>query len=58
MTANTAITYPYYNIKKFNSIFLTSKYPILFSLYCEFKKFNSVNLRNERIKEKKRDYVY
>ena len=58
MTANIAIIYPYYNIKKFNSIFLTSKYPILFSLYCELKKFNSLNLRNERIKEEKKEVMY
>ena len=30
--------YPYNNIKNLNSIFLTSKYPILFSFYSELKK--------------------
>ena len=45
--------YPYYKIKNFNSIFLMSKYPILFSFYWELIKFNSLNPQKERTKEKK-----
>ena len=46
--------YPYYNIKNFNSIFLTSKYPILFSFYWKLIKFNSLNPQKARAKEKKK----
>ena len=46
--------YPYYNIKNFNSIFLTSKYPF----YWELIKFNSLNPQKERTKEEKKDTMY
>ena len=32
--------YPYYNITNFNSLFLISKYPALFSFYSELNKLN------------------
>ena len=35
--------YPYYNIKNFNSLSFTLKYPILFSFYSELNKFYCVN---------------
>ena len=35
--------YPHYNIKNFNKMSLTLKYPILFLFYNELKKFNSLN---------------
>ena len=45
--------YPYYNIKNFNSLSLTLKYPILFSLYSELNKFDNINPQKGCRKEKK-----
>ena len=43
----------YYNITNFNSLSLTSKYPILLSLYSDLNKFNNLNPHKESTKEKK-----
>ena len=47
--------YPHYNIKNFLS--LTSKYPILFSIYSELKKFNSLNPPKAQDAQKKKNTV-
>ena len=39
--------YKYYNNKKFNSLSLTSKYPILLSFYIDLNKFNNLNPQKE-----------
>ena len=44
-------------LKKFNSLSLTSKYPILLSLYNDLDKLNELNPQKESTKEKKPDYV-
>ena len=36
--------YEHYNIIKFNSYLLTSKYPILLSFYSDLNNFNTLNL--------------
>ena len=46
--------YPYYNIKNFNNLSFTSKYPILFSFYSELNKFYYINPRKGRTKENKK----
>ena len=42
-----------YNIKNFNSLSLTSKYPNLFLFYSDLNKFNDLNPQKESIKGKK-----
>ena len=42
-----------YFIKKINSLFLTSKYPILLLFYSDLNKFNNLNPQKETTKEKK-----
>ena len=37
--------YSYYSINIFYSLYLTPKYPILFSFYSELNKFNDLNPR-------------
>ena len=39
------------NIKKFNSLSLTSKYPILFSFHSELNQFNSLDSQKGRTKK-------
>ena len=45
--------YPYDKIKNFNSLSLKSKYPIYFSFYSDLSKFNDLNPRKGRTKNKK-----
>ena len=42
----------YSNIKKFNSISLTSKYPIFQRFYSDLNTFNNLNLQKESTKKK------
>ena len=44
--------YEYYNIKNFNSLSLTSKYPFLLSFYNYLNKLNNANLHKETTEEK------
>ena len=50
------IFYKYYNTKTFNSIFLTSKHPILLSFDSNLNEFNNLNPQKEITKEKKALY--
>ena len=45
--------YEYYNIRNFNSLSLSSKYPILLYFYSDLNKFNNLNPQKEETKEKK-----
>ena len=45
--------YEYYNNKNFNSLSLTSKYPILLSFYSDLIKFHNLNPQKESRKERK-----
>ena len=44
--------YECYNIKNFNSLSLTSKYPFLLSFYNDLNKLNNANLQKETTEEK------
>ena len=44
--------YEYYNIKKINSLSITSKYPILLSFYNNLDESNNFNPQKESTKEK------
>ena len=44
--------YECYNIKNFNSLPLTSKYPFLLSFYNDLNKLNNANLQKETTEEK------
>ena len=44
--------YEYYNIKKINSLSITSKYPILLSFYSDLNESNNFNPQKESTKEK------
>ena len=44
--------YECYNIKNFNSLSLTSKYPFLLSFYNDLNKLNNTNLQKETTEEK------
>ena len=50
------IYYSKCNTKTFNSIFLTSKHPILLSFYSNLNEFNNLNPQKEITKEKKALY--
>ena len=52
MTTNIAFIYTII-LDILNSLSLTSKYPVLFSFCSKLKKFNGLNLRKGRTKEKK-----
>ena len=45
--------YEYYNVKKFNCLSLTSKYPILLSFCSNLNKFDNLNPQKKSTKEKK-----
>ena len=45
--------YEYYNIKNYSSLSFESKYTNLLSFYRELNKFNNLNPKKERTKEKK-----